>query len=53
MEPTSQLGLLTIMQGPKWQNGQGGSLWVPPRQGGRGGSRSLKPLGARNQELIQ
>ena len=50
MEPTSQLGLLTIMQGPKWHNGQGGSLWVPPRQGG---SRSLKPLGARNQELIQ
>ena len=34
MEPTSQLGLLTIMQGPKWQNRQGGSLWVPPRQGG-------------------
>ena len=32
--------------------GHGGSVGVPPRTGGMGGSLSLKPLGAINHDQI-
>ena len=55
IESTCQLGCLTIMQGPKWQKGHGGSVGVPPSQGqggGGGGGGALKPLGAINHDQM-